>query len=240
MESQTGESPFTVKHFDDLESESTPASSIAEDLTETNNTKEQDSLLNSQLAPQPSPCVQLQCSDLAKMSTYSLLSDEQKYQILTAKPCQLSEYPLNKQKRRFLSKWAVEYPWIRYSESADGVFCAACYLFSKIRVNTEFVSSPFRDWKNATDTSCGALHRHSSSHNHIQCHDQAVTFIAVMKKKVLSIKSQLNSTYEIQIQQNTQALLAIVDVIQFLTKQGIALRGHNWNSEERREDGHID
>ena len=83
------------------------------------------------------------------------------------------------------------------------------------------------------------LHRHSSAHSHIQCQEQAVTFVAVMERKIPTIKSHLDAKYEVQIQQNTQVLLAIVDVIQFLTKQGIALRGHSWHAEERREDGNF-
>ena len=60
--------------------------------------------------------------------TVCMLSNEQKYQILTAKPCQLSEYPLNKQKRHFQSQWIKQYPWIHYSESDDGAFCAVHYF----------------------------------------------------------------------------------------------------------------
>ena len=51
-----------------------------------------------------------------------------------------------------------------------------------------------------------------------------------MKKKKLSVKSQLS---------NTKAIIAIVDVIQLLFKQGLALRGHAWNKVTRRESGNF-
>ena len=179
---------------------------------------------------------QVDCNDLATISSHNLLSDEQKYQILTSTPHQLNVYPLNSQKRRFQPRWMEDFPWIRYSLSADGVFCAPCFLFSKSRFNAEFVSSPFRDWKNATGKSRGALYRHSSSCGHLQCNEQAVTFLAVTDKKTLSIKSQLSASYD---KQNTGALLSVIDVIQFPMNQDLALRGHHWNKGIKREDGNF-
>ena len=124
------------------------------------------------------------CNDLATVSCHvNELTDEQKYHILTSRPAQLKEYPINNQKRRFQPKWVQEFQWIRYSASTDGVFCAPCLLFSSARFNSEFITTPFCDWKNAVGTSRGTLNRHSSSRSHLQCLEQAVTFIAVMDKK---------------------------------------------------------
>jgi len=65
------------------------------------------------------------------------------------------------------------------------------------------------------------LNQHSLSENHKLCVEKSVNFIAVVEKKQKSIKSQLSEHQ--QLQQNTKALTAIVDVIQFLIKQGLAL-----------------
>jgi len=97
----------------------------------------------------------------------------------------------------------------------------------------------FCDWKNATGTSRGALNRHSLSHGHLQCVEQAVTFIAVMEEKRQSIKSKLSDLYDKEVQQNTKAPICIIDVLQFLTKQGLALRGHTWNKGTKRESGNF-
>lgn len=177
-------------------------------------------------------------SDLALISCH-VMTDEQKYQILKCSPTQPKEYPINSQKRRFQPKWMQEFPWIRYSVSADGIFCAPCLLFSSARFNSEFVTAPFRDWKNAVGTARGTLNRHSSSQNHIQCQERAIAFIAVMEKRKLSIKSQLSSVYDNQVQKNAKALVAIVDIIQYLVRQGLALRGHTWNKETKREGGNF-
>ena len=175
--------------------------------------------------------------DLATLSL-SALSDDHKYKILTSKPPALKVYPSNDQKRRFQAKWEGEFHWIRYSTSSDGIFCAPCFLFNNSR-NIDFITKPFRDWKNAVGTSRGALNRHSLSENHQLCVEKSVNFIAVMEKKQKSIKSQLSKAYDSQVQQNTRALTAIVDIIQFLIKQGLAFRGHRWDKVAKRENGNF-
>ena len=177
-------------------------------------------------------------NDLGLIS-HTSLSDDQKYSILTSQPPKLKAYPMNIQKRRFQHKWTQEFPWIRYSESEDGIYCAPCFLFSDSRFNDEFVKSPFKDWKNATGTSRGTLCRHSSSPCHLRCKEQAVTFIAVMERRRPSVKSHLSDAYSKQVEQNTKALLSIIDAIQFLVKQGLPLRGHHWNKDLKREDGNL-
>ena len=69
--------------------------------------------------------------------------------------------------------------------------------------------------------------------------EQAVSFIAVMEKRRMSVRSQLSADYDKQVQENTKALMAVIGVIQFLTIQSLALRGHHWNKDTRREDGNF-
>ena len=178
-------------------------------------------------------------SDLGTIQPPSALSDEKKYQILSTIPTKLKKYPVNSQKRHYQPYWTEQFPWVRYSASLDGVYCGPCFLFSQVRFNSEFVSSPFRNWKNAVGTSCGILNRHSQSETHKQCMERAVSFIAVMEKNKQSIKSQLSEAYDKQVQVNTRALLAIIDGIQFLVKQGLGLRGSNWDKGSKREDGNF-
>ena len=103
------------------------------------------------------------------------------------------------------------------------MYCASCFIFSKSHLNSEFVTSPFRDWKNVTGSTRGALNRHSLSQTHQHCLEQAVNFIAVVEKKKQSIKSRLSEEYDKKIESNKAALLSIVDSIQFLSKQGLGL-----------------
>ena len=66
--------------------------------------------------------------------------------------------------------------------------------------------------------------------------EQADSFIAVMEKRKMFIRSQLSADYDKQVLENAKA---ISDVIQFLTKQGLALRVYHWNKVTRREDGNF-
>ena len=166
------------------------------------------------------------------------LSGDQKYQIFTNVDLKLNKYPSNSQKQRFQPHWRNSFPWIRYSISVDAVFCAPSFLFSKA-CNSEFVTIPFSNWKNATGTSCGALNHHSASHAHQECVEQAASFRSVVEKKAHSIKGQLSDAYNKQVEANTAALLAIVDSILFLVKQGLGLKSSNWDRTLQREDGNF-
>ena len=112
--------------------------------------------------------------------------------------------------------------------SSDGIFCVPCFLFRDNHFNSEFAKSPFRDWKNATGKSRGALYRHSSSFCHQQCIQQAAALIAVVEKKTPSIKSHLVKTYDQQVQRNTRALISIIDVIQFTINKDTKLEDGNF------------
>ena len=81
------------------------------------------------------------------------------------------------------------YPWIRYSQSKDGIYCAPCFLFNQSKHNDLFVKLPFNDceWYKA-------LERHSNSQLHQSCNDQGVSFIAIMENRQQSVKSQLSKS----------------------------------------------
>lgn len=61
------------------------------------------------------------------------------------------QYPLDKRKRRFQESWKVEYPWLRYSLSTNGMYCANCITFSQeVRSTTaQFVFEPLTNMKHA-------------------------------------------------------------------------------------------
>ena len=60
-----------------------------------------------------------------------------------------------------------------------------------------------------------------------------------MEKRRQSVTSQLSKSYDAQVQRNTKALLSIIDALQYLIKQGLPLRGHNWDKDKKREDGNF-
>ena len=122
---------------------------------------------------------------------------------------------------------------IQYSKSSDSIFCAPCFLFCDSHVNGEFVSSPFQDWTNATGIFCGALYHHSLSFSRQQCNQQAVALIAVIEKKVPSIKSQLVKAYDQQMENKPKHFFQLL--MQF--KAGYRSEGHCWNRDTKQETG---
>ena len=117
----------------------------------------------------------------------------------------------------------------------------SCFLFCKSQFNNEFVSKPFRNWKYATGTctSGGSLNHDTLPESHKQCVEQAASFLAIMIKAQKSVRSQLSQAYDNQIRLNTRALTVIIHSIQFLVKQGLALRSGNWNKADKSEHGNF-
>ena len=79
-------------------------------------------------------------------------------------------FPINNQnRRRYTPEWEEKYHWIRYSPSQDGVYCIVCRIFasSSSHGNSEFISNPFRDWKNARGEKGGRFPKHDSLVTHL-------------------------------------------------------------------------
>ena len=75
------------------------------------------------------------------------LSRHEKYQLLRTEPnsdpsvySRTRPYP-SSSFRQFQPSWMKQYPWLHYSQFADGVFCRACACGM---VLGQFVTAPFR------------------------------------------------------------------------------------------------
>lgn len=127
----------------------------------------------------------------------------------------------------FQERWYKEYPWLHYSHAVKGILCFYCvktYTVQKSIVSKKadpaFSSKGFTNWKNALERF--ERHQHSQSHHH------AVTASA---QKAAPINSQLSTAWSKQQQNARHCLQSIVGSMQFLIRQGLALRGHG------KEDG---
>ena len=155
------------------------------------------------------------------------------------KPPKQFTYPKNKQNRKYSPAWADKFPWLRYSQSKDAVFCSVCVCFSSHQQsNPEFVTKPFCDWKNACGQERGALPRHESSDAHQGALKMADDFLRICQEERKPITEYLSQAYGQKVEKNRHALLCILDVIISLAKRGIPLRG-NWCKEQREEDSNF-
>lgn len=78
-------------------------------------------------------------------------------------PDAMYKFPKASNGRSFQYKWLSKYPWLRYSEKADGGFCVACVLFShssSFRSDPGIlVNTPLTDFKRALEK----LNHHAES-----------------------------------------------------------------------------
>ena len=130
---------------------------------------------------------------------------------------------LSYKKRNFQSKWYVTYPWLTVCITTKKVLCLYCryanqhslITFSKMGENA-FTETGFRNWRKAVEK----FKCHESSHVHREAQ------IKWAARGQATIESRLQSQLAQSQLTRRQGLLAQIRAIVFLTRQGIALRGH--------------
>uniref|UniRef100_A0A3B3QRQ9 TTF-type domain-containing protein n=1 Tax=Paramormyrops kingsleyae TaxID=1676925 RepID=A0A3B3QRQ9_9TELE len=129
----------------------------------------------------------------------------------------------------FQERWYKEYPWLHYSPTVKGILCFHCVKIYTIQKSTmskkadpAFCSKGFTNWKNALERF--ERHQNTKSHHH------AVT---VSCQEAVPINTQLSTAWSKQQENARHCLQIIVGAVQYLTRQGLALRGHD------KDDGNL-
>ena len=80
-------------------------------------------------------------SNYIALSSADKSDDSKKYGVIVDHfvPDAMYKFPKASNGRSFQYKWLSKYPWLTYSEKADGGFCVACVLFSH---SSSFRSDP--------------------------------------------------------------------------------------------------
>ncbi|CAI6376685.1 unnamed protein product [Macrosiphum euphorbiae] len=134
--------------------------------------------------------------------------------------------------RRFTSRHYKIYYWIEYSVSKDKIFCFPCRHFSaniiasgKTAGNLCFVNygSKCKIWKEQTLS----LNNHQRCKTHVICVQRWNDYLLVKKNHSLSIANQVNNVRQQNIIENREHLKFLLKAALFLSKQGLAFRGHN-------------
>lgn len=143
------------------------------------------------------------------------MSNEQKYKALTnldrPKDFQFPPNIEGGQKRSFQSSWFQRYPWLTYSRSESGGYCAFCVAFSSESGNTGvLVKSPLVKFKKALDI--------LSTHNNTEYHKDAcakfTAFSEVMSGKQKDIAQQLCDALSATVQQNRKIVKSIMATVE--------------------------
>lgn len=159
-------------------------------------------------------------------------SDEEKYWLLKNRwiPKENYKFPASTNRNlRFQRNWLLGFPWLSYSVKFDGAFCQFCFLFSQSEGGKgkhvalkSFVTEPFKDWKHAKEQ----FRSHQKCEYHNNCVISAQHFMDVHEKKIIDIRSQLNTSRLVEVERNRKVLASIIETIIFLGRQDIAFRGH--------------
>jgi len=123
----------------------------------------------------------------------------------------------------FQNTWYQKFPWLHYSSEVQGILCFHCAKaeerqladLSKRR-ETVFSISGFRNWKKAIDR--------FGEHEKSQSHKFSVQQLLQQSQPV---DHQLDSQRKAGQEQSRSCLSVIFTSIQYLARQGQALRGHH-------------
>lgn len=124
----------------------------------------------------------------------------------------------------FQKSWFVDYPWLSWDESKQGVICHTCHTAENLKMmelttKTEnaFVKDGFRNWKKGKAPFL--QHYKSDGHQH------ATYVLAAQQTK--SISTHLSTENEENQKQRRRFLLRILRRFRFLMRQGIPARNHD-------------
>lgn len=161
------------------------------------------------------------------------ISPEQMDAILKWGPRQLqlddlprSKFPEDKIKRNFLPKWYKIHLYdgtlgvrdcLSYSLHFDKVFCLYCILFSKNNSSKTWTKIGFSRWKDAAQN----LIIHETSSSHI---DAALKY--KIRESSLPLMPSLMEKKKSQVSVNRELVKQLIDVILYLDRHSLALRGH--------------
>ena len=130
---------------------------------------------------------------------------------------------IGNRERHCQSKWFKTFPWLHYDVKKDSVFCHFCILhedklLAEHNKDPAYISTGFKNWKKAPK--CFNTHETSN------CHKAALTN-QVTVPKCGDVAELMNKDLAKQRSDERQYLKVVMECLQFLGRQGIALRGND-------------
>ncbi|CAI6362872.1 unnamed protein product [Macrosiphum euphorbiae] len=147
-------------------------------------------------------------------------------------------YPLKKigkQNRSFSSKYYEKYFWIEYSVHQDSLFCFVCRHFDNLNTSEDiFKKIGFNNWKKLSDK----LEKHSNCKSHCSSIEKYTQY--KQSKIHGNVHTQLSDQFKTDILNNQMYIQKIIDIILYLARQGLALRGHNEKQESSNKGNFLE
>ena len=126
-------------------------------------------------------------------------------------------------KRSFQPSWFTNWPWLHYCEDSDIVFCHTCVSAlrqKKMQLNrgdASFVSKGFSNWKDGTIE--------FKNHEASASHKEALQVVIVLPTTCPDIGDMMSKQHADMKKFNRECFLKVLSNLQFLARQGIAIRG---------------
>ena len=144
------------------------------------------------------------------------------------KPFQANvEFPKNEGGRSFQFGWFEKWKWLHYSVADDKAYCHTCITAMKLnrvtgvtQMSPAFISHGYNDWQHATEKKRG-FRQHESS----ELHEAAVFQNNTVNKEYQRVDSVLSENYKDDSAIGRRILVLIIRKLQYLARQGLALRG---------------
>lgn len=162
-----------------------------------------------------------------------ILSNEKIRDLISLGPCQpglfdeFRNFPPDTNNRKFQTYWyrhgTSVRSWLIYSPRCNKMFCFSCWLFSKIETATVWANPQkgFCNFKKGLEKI--KLHEESHAHRELQ-NKFVITKLRILKNSTV-INEQLRAQKN-EVIKNRESLKRFLDIILFLAKQNLPLRGH--------------
>lgn len=140
--------------------------------------------------------------------------------------------------RRFKPNYYDGKPWLVYSANLDAAYCIPCVLFADEpeRHNLQaLVNTPFRRWSRSK-----IIKDHGGKKYHISAMIKSKAFITTVDRPATKITNVLDNRRLQNIEHNRDMLRHIINVIVYLTKQGMPLRGHDESVDSRNRGNFLE
>ena len=131
---------------------------------------------------------------------------------------------IEQRERHCQYRWFKNYKWLYYDVQKDSVFCFYCMVHEnrltaeRILADPAYISEGFKNWKKAPK--CFKEHEES------KCHKAALTYQVVVPYCGDAEKLYKVEKVEKKRHNERQYLKVLMECLQFLGRQGIALRGN--------------
>ncbi|XP_074266378.1 uncharacterized protein LOC141589643 [Silene latifolia] len=154
--------------------------------------------------------------------------DERAYVAYGPNQPYLAEYPSTKdgnQGRKFCRRWFKEWNWLEYSLKEDKAYCFPCFLFDNYPSrHPSFTEVGFNGWKNVMSKHSGVLFHVGGV---MSIHNANVRKWENLRNPSRHIERVISRLSSQEIARNRLRLVATIEVVRLLARQGCSFRGHD-------------